>query len=46
MTGSQVVLGVLLEVSFMSFICNLFRSYSPLSLDLSVNKLRASKAEV
>jgi hypothetical protein len=42
MTGSQLFL----EVNSMSFICDLFGSYSPLSVDLSANKLRASKAEV
>jgi hypothetical protein len=45
MTGSAV-LGFLTAISFMGFICYLLGSYSPLSLDLSVNKLRASKAEV
>jgi len=30
----------------MSFNCDLFEAYSPLSLDLSANKLRASKTEV
>jgi len=30
----------------MSFICDLFGAYIPLSLDFLANKLRASKAEV